>query len=116
MKSEIKEFYIVNESGNLIYSKTNKNLSKNDECILASSLTSLYEIAKEALNSNNNSLFICMKENEISIYRTLTNLTFIFLAEGRVSENYFGKIYKKFSVCVLSNPFYNTNMTCDDFY
>lgn len=106
----IKQFYIVNKSGGMIYKYEQvSDPDVNNLLILTSTIHSLNEISRNVLKTDYYSQIIGFEAHSIYIYRTITNLMFIFVSDSPLNQQ-FQKIYSHFCDCVLSNPFYQLDM------
>lgn len=87
----------------------NQRTDVNKLLVLTSTLHSIYSMSQHVKKSRNTPQVIKLKLRYISIYRTLTNTTFIFVSDHKLL-NVFEKIYHHYCDFVLKNPFYIDDM------
>lgn len=106
----VKQFFIVNKSGGMIY-KYEKEAQEeiNKLMVLTSTIHSLNEISRNVLSTDSYLQTVEIGDSTIYIYRTLTNILFIFVSDFHV-QKIFEQVYSHFCDCVLSNPFYQPEM------
>lgn len=113
----IFQFFIVNSSGGMIYAYESGHKTEiNILLVLASSISSLNELARKALHFNNLHHCLILEHKQIHIYRTLTGMLFIFVSDSSTGKA-FEASYKHYCDYALSNPFYQPGMpiTCTKF-
>lgn len=105
--------YIINKSGGLIYA-LNTNQDINVDMVVSSYIHTMYaHILDLNLTQEPETivpLTITMKRNVLTIYRTLTNYTIVFLSDKSIECKVFQKIYEIFCDYALKDPFYTIEM------
>lgn len=124
---KIDELYIVNPSGGMIFSNLS-NVQLDHKMIFCSSFHSLYEIAKlitlfplkDQSNDKNKSPYSFYKYDDsshfrmifvstnqtITMYKTPTDILFIFISKKPISHDCFLKIYSEYFNKIILNPLY----------
>lgn len=128
LKNEkISELYIVNASGGMIFSNLN-DVRLDQKMVFCSSFHSLYEMAKlitlfplkSQCNDNNKSPYSFYKYDDssyfrmifvstnqtITMYKTLTDILFIFISKKPIPHDSFLKIYLEYFNKIILNPLY----------
>ncbi|KAI5150180.1 trafficking protein particle complex subunit 4 [Enteropsectra breve] len=106
----IKQFFIVNRSGGLVY-KYEKVHTKDDNSllVLTSTLHALNEMMRHALGNTYYKQEIRMEEETLWLFRTLTGSMFIFACKNDPQQA-FERIYCHYSDYVQGNTFYVDEM------
>lgn len=113
----INQFFIINKSGGMIYRYERQNQTDlNKLLILTSSLHSINHISAKVGDQNNAKQVIYLKKKIISIFKTITNTSFVFISDKEVDKTY-KKIYEHYVDYVSKNPFYTPEMpiNCEKF-
>lgn len=104
---------IVNKSGGLIYNLYS-NEESNHNLILSSSLHTLFahimEIPYLYNEETNDPLMIYLENKIISIYKTITGYSFVFVDNNEAKLDLFKKTYELFCDYVLKDPYYMDEM------
>lgn len=108
-----RNFYVINKSGGLIYScKSLKDV--NLDMVMSSYIHTIYaHVLDLQITPEPDTivpLVITMKSIVITVYKTFTNYTFLFMHENEVSHATFLKAYKLFVDYALKDPFYILEM------
>ncbi|KAL6122662.1 hypothetical protein NUSPORA_00189 [Nucleospora cyclopteri] len=120
-KMKIETWY-KEENNQEINDKKNKNVQKSPLMKNISSWLSALNVINpdNILNHKtseygNNRLIIDGENGSINIFKTLTNLVFIFISKEKFKENIFEKVYQEFSDKIMANPFYKIDQPINNF-
>jgi trafficking protein particle complex subunit 4 len=113
----IHQFFIINRSGGMIYKyEAGKQSELNALLVLTSSLHSINHICTKVGEQQDARQIICFRTRVITVFRTVTNLTFVFVSDTRTAGLY-EKVYQHYIDFVSKNPFYANEMpiSCSKF-
>lgn len=128
-------FFIINKSGGMIYKfiKETKKVDRsketvddveiekyclekrdlNDLLVLNSTLHTIHQMAS-AIYGQSQKFYIHLKSDKvnqtISIFKTMTRYSFVFIADEKIIEGIVDNIYSEFTSYVLRNPAYMNDM------
>ena len=106
----LEQFFIINRSGGMVYQyENNMKTDTNVLLVLTGSLHSINEMTRSYFKTEYYLQKIRLSNKSISIYKTLTGFTFVFVMSGIDNIN-FEKVYDEFCTFVLGNPFYQLDM------
>lgn len=108
----IDSLLIINKFGGLIYQQ-NSNETHTKSMVTASTIYSLFEITNSCFNKSDFFQFIEFEKKAIAIFKTLSNVCFIFFCDKNTYifiKGIFHDIYNHFCDTVLIDPLYNLNM------
>ncbi|KAF9764184.1 Trafficking protein particle complex subunit 4 [Nosema granulosis] len=105
----ISHFFILNASGSMVYAyQREKKEDTNNLLILCSSLHSIRFMVSEVTKQRPVEHFY-FSEKRISVYSTLTGVSFVFVCSENVDE-VFKSVYKDYCDFVMLDPFHVLDM------
>lgn len=120
----VSAFFIINKSGGLIYKFVRENKDNTDEnekvpayksmdlnsyMVMNSTLHTIHQMAS-IIYGESQKFFINMQNTVISMYKTMTGYTFVFIGDDKVNDKMIKSIYNEFNMYVLRNPVYINDM------
>lgn len=113
----VEQFFIVNKSGGMIYNyEKNPSADTNSLLVLTSVIHSLNELSRNVFKLSEMVQTVSMRNRDLCVFRTLTNLTFIFvydkeeLSPRATPRKLFELVFRHFCDYVMANPFYQIEM------
>lgn len=133
-KEDINDFYIINNSGGMIYSLLGGD--NNKKMVFCSTISSIYDIAitintiepkpisgsklsfknltyavrsEEWDDKTHFKLVFISTTQSITVFKTVTDMLFVFVGNRDASYDLFTQCYSYYSKNVVLDPFYNYN-------
>ncbi|KAG5860014.1 Sybindin-like protein [Encephalitozoon hellem] len=106
----VEQFFIINKSGGMVFKyEREEKTDINSLLILTSSLYSVSVMLSKVMDKPAPKQVVYFKNRAISIFRTITGLVFVFVAD-EPADNLFERVYYHYCKYVTRDPFYSPEM------